>query len=536
MARPLQASPLDALWRQARREWRAGPLHRMTIAGAAPQGLAVRPRDPRPVDAAAGERLLAGDFRFAGERMEVGREGDPWRRPTPSRRFAAALHGFDWAPDLLAVEGGAPELLRLWLEWRRLFGRFNAFAWSGRALERRVFHLACASPALIPLASEAEGAAYLADLARQARHLLGDPDGPGRDAEQATAAALAGASLAGKAGEALLNKALARLEASLPKAVLRDGVHASRSPERGLELLFDLVALDDALSQRGAPTPAEMGRAIDRLAGAVRFFTHADGRLAAFHGGGALQPAYVAAAQALVPSDAAPPKFAPYGGYHRLEAAGLQAIVDSGPPPAAPWAADACLQPGAFSLVCDGRRLVTASVWAAGADMDVAVRGPSGGSCLGFADFWPEISDTKAERQETGDAVWLEAGHDGWRFAFGLACTRRFYLDGAGELRGEEMVAPIAREAEEERRSLEIRFHLAPGVAAQVAADGHSALLRAAGGAGWRLRTDAAAIRLEAWTAIEDGQPRASQVLVLAGIAHISHGATVRWKLERDAR
>ena len=52
-----------------------------------------------------------------------------------------------------------------------------------------------------------------------------------------------------------------------------------------LELLFDLQTLDDALVQRGVAGPDEMMRAMDRLAGAVRFFTLADGELAAFHGG-----------------------------------------------------------------------------------------------------------------------------------------------------------------------------------------------------------------------------------------------------------
>ena len=87
-------------------------------------GLVIRPRDPRPADPVRGERLLAGEFMFSGEAIDVGAGGDPWGRRAPSRRFAAALHGFDWAPDLLALgEAGARETLRLWLEWRRAFGR-----------------------------------------------------------------------------------------------------------------------------------------------------------------------------------------------------------------------------------------------------------------------------------------------------------------------------------------------------------------------------------------------------------------------------
>jgi uncharacterized heparinase superfamily protein len=264
--RPLQAAV--SLGRQMQREWRAGPLHQLAISRPGTDGLAIRPRDLRPADPRAGERVLAGDFRFGGERLEVGPGGDPWRRALPSRRFAAALHGFGWMRDLIAAgEGGPREALRLWLEWRAVYGRYNAFAWSGEVLERRVFHLVTCAAALGPLVSDAEGAMFVANLARQARHLLGEPEGPDRAAERAAVVALVGASLSDKVGDGLRARATRRLERLLPLAVLRDGVHASRSPERGLELLFDLLALDDALSQFGAPAPVEVSRAVDRLSG-----------------------------------------------------------------------------------------------------------------------------------------------------------------------------------------------------------------------------------------------------------------------------
>jgi hypothetical protein len=145
---PLRLPPAAAaaLGRRMRREWRATPLHGLALGFPRLVGLAIRPRDARPADRAAGARLLAGVFELAGEALEVGRGGDPWRRPPPSRRFAAALHAFGWLPDLLTQgEAGAREGLRLWLEWRRAFGRYNDFAWSGPALERRVFNLACAA-------------------------------------------------------------------------------------------------------------------------------------------------------------------------------------------------------------------------------------------------------------------------------------------------------------------------------------------------------------------------------------------------------
>src|SRR6185312_3607257 len=252
----LPTALVGAFGRRMQREWRALPPHQWALALPRPNGLAIRPRDWRPADAARGAQLLRGFFELGGERLDVGAGGDPWRKPSPSRRFEAALHGFAWLPDLLTQgEAGAREALRLWLEWRRRFGRYDDVAWSGVALERRVFNLACGAEALAALVSEAEGGAYVDGLARQARHLAGAPEDPGRAAERLTVAALVGAALTGPAGEDLRRRTLPRLATRVAAAVLPDGVHASRAPERGLDLLFDLVALDDALSQLGAPSP-----------------------------------------------------------------------------------------------------------------------------------------------------------------------------------------------------------------------------------------------------------------------------------------
>jgi uncharacterized heparinase superfamily protein len=552
VAASLPGAALGWVGRRLGREWRAGPIHRLALGRPRTDGLAIRPRDPRPADAEAGQRLLAGVFALGGETLEIGPGGDPWLQPAPSHRFAVALHRFDWAHDLLATgEPGARRLLRLWLEWRREFGVFNAFAWTGEALERRVFNLACAATDLAPLVSDAEGAAFVDGLARQARHLLGDPGDPGRAAERAAVAALAGAALAGKAGEALSARALARLERLAPEAVLRDGVHASRSPERGLELLFDLMALDDALSQRGAPPPPELSRAIDRLSGGVRLLTGPDGRLAAFHGGEASRAARVAAALALDSAAGAPARAAPYGGYQRLDGRALRLVVDAGGPPPGAFAGAACAQPGAIAVWCEGRRLIEASVWSARAQVGGALRGPAGGSCLALDELWPGATlrhgllardlgerlesaaiDAKADRRETEAATWLDLTHEGWR-GVGFTAVRRIYLDtAADEVRGEDVLTPAGGA----RRSLgyAIRFHLAAGVAAQLARDGASALLRPAGGHGWRLRGDAGGLRLDADVAFDAGEPRATQVLSLVGRVSPREGLRVRWKLSRD--
>jgi uncharacterized heparinase superfamily protein len=546
----LPAAALAALGRRLAAEWRASALHRMAIAGPGAAGLATRPRDFRPGDPLAGAHLLRGEFVFYGEGLQLAPGGDPWRRAAPNRRYAIALHDFRWARSLLtAGEPGARDLLRYWLEWRRLFGRFNAFAWSGAVLERRLYNLACGGAAILPLASEAEAAAFADDLARQARHLLGEPGG-GRAAERLAVAAIVGVAVGGRAGEQLLTRALPRLSDVIADAVRPDGVHGSRAPERGLELLFDLLTLDDALAQAGAPAPTAVARAIDRLAAGTRLLTLGKARLVSFHGGEAGSPQQVATALELEAARGEPVKSAIYGRYHRLEGRSLALLADTGAPPGDPWAGSACAQPAAIAISIEGRPLVVGSAWSAKAEVGGLLRGPAGGSCLALGGHWPAAAlrrglaagedaarlelgpiDVRAERQGSGDETWLEVVHDGW-LVLGFEATRRLYVDYAtDELRGEEILAPAGRARPLAAEAM-VRFHLAPGVAAQVAVDGRSAVLRPPGARGWRLRSDAG-MRLDPGVVFEEGEPRAAQVLILAAPTG-ADGLRIRWKLARD--
>jgi uncharacterized heparinase superfamily protein len=547
-----------AVGRRAGLEWQASPFRHLLLNAPRPEGLGARPADLRPADPEAGRRILAGGFVFGGETLATGPRGDPWDRASPSRRFAAALHGFGWLKDL-AVHGepGAWEALRLTLAWRRLFGRWNRFSWAPEIVERRVFNQACALRAISSPASDAEADQIAADLARQARYLLALNEGPARAAERAAAAAVAGAALGGAAGERLLSRALGRLAQVLPRTVAQDGGHASRSPQAGLELYFDLSTLDEALAQLGLAPPDEMARALDRLAGAVRFHTLLDGRLAAFQGGEALSPAYIAAARA---QDADGDREVPAvrGGYHRLEGRSLQVMADAAAPAAGAWSQTACAQPMAIEVLAGGKRLIVGSGWSRGAPGPQALRLVDAASTASVSDaacgeplsgfaarvLGPRLRDAYAmlemRRHEAPGALWLELAHDGWVRRYGLRHERRLYLDTvADELRGEDRLVPLKKRGGSDGRRFVpfiVRFHLHPQVSALIARDKTSVLLKAEGEeTGWWLRNDALEVALEASTHHQDGQTRHGQQIVLRGQARLDAGAKVRWKLSSAA-
>lgn len=534
------AAYVQSAWRLARRqaanEWRALPIG--SGRGRPPRRLQARPVDLRPTDAQAGQDLLAGRFSFSGQVLDVGPGGDPFDRASPSRAFAIELHRFAWLPDLAAAgEAGGGEALRLFFAWERLFGRPNAFAWSPEVLERRVFNLACGLGPMLAASTDVEATRVLGSLATQTGKLLAARDRSGREAERTAAAATAAAAFDGASGDGPLKQALAQLTPALRTTVLADGGHRSRSPEAGLELLFDLVTLDGALQERGAVAPEAVSTALDRLRTGLRFFVQPNGRLPAFHGGRAVAPSRVMAAfgEASRNPGAAPDQ-APHTGYQRLNARTLKVMVDAGPPAEGDWSSAATAHAMALEvfvgrepLIISGRSgdHVDARLTSAGSTGSIA-EDSLGEVLTGFParGLGPRLVGgvETVELRRSADAeftLWVELSHHGWVRQHGFIHERRLFVDvAADELRGEDKFTPGA--AQPTQKPFAVRFHLAEGVRAEAAADGRSVELRTQGGGRWRLRHDAHV------SAVENG------AIVLRGHIQPQGGVRLRWKLSPD--
>jgi uncharacterized heparinase superfamily protein len=221
---------------------------------------------------------------------------------------------------------------------------------------------------------------------RQADHLSRLREGPDGIAERNCAAAVGALAFGGGAAERIGARALQRLSRALDAAVLPDGGHRSRSPQATLQLLLGLLTLDDILLQRGREAPKAVGRAVDRLGAAVRFFTMGDGGLVGFQGGEAADAAVVAASQIGDEGDAPKPfGYAPHSRYQRVGGLRVQAMLDAGAPAAGPWSAAACAHPAALEVSGDGDRLITNSGWSPDAGEETG-RLTDGGSTLSVAD------------------------------------------------------------------------------------------------------------------------------------------------------
>jgi uncharacterized heparinase superfamily protein len=549
---PWVEAGLRLLARQAAIESFGAPGYGLTLGGPRADALAASPRDLRPPDRHAGRALMNGRFAFVGEALVAPRPMDPWNRPSPSRAYAIELHRFAWLPDLAAMgDAGAREALRLIFLWRDTFGQWSPFAWGKDVLPRRVFNLACSAKRLAAASGPSDTRALAELLGRQARHLLRLPDDPAGAAEHMAAAAVAGATLAGKSGDRLLKRALPRLRRALARTVLSDGCHASRSPEAGLELLLDLLALDDGLIQRGRETPPEVVRALDRLSQALRVLTLADGRLASFHGGEASTAERVAVAAAHSEAEGPPPAYLPRGRYQRLQGRRLMAVIDAGPPAQGAWAQTACAQPLAFEVVCGRDRLIANSGWSVRQAERQGFRLTSAGSTVTLGEtsvmeplqgrlaraLGPRLEGpafrVESRRHEADTAIWVELAHDGWVARYGLVHERRFYLDvSTDELRGEDRLTPQPGvKVRALATPFAVRFHLYPGVQMSMARDRKSVLLRGPSGRGWWLRNDAAEVSIEPSICFENGAAKKAAQIVLRGVARTDGVTRVRWKI-----
>ncbi len=530
------------------------PGYALTLKGRVAQGFAATPRDFRPVDPAPGKAVLGGKFILAGSSLEAAAPDDPWNRPSPTRAFAADLHAFAWLPSLmLEGERGPREALRLTLGWATVFARWSPFAWDPAILARRTFNLACAARRMGQVATEAERLRFADILGRQARQLLRPPGGLAGRAERLVAAAIVGSVLAGAPGTSLRRRALRALPGALARTVGADGGHASRSPEAGLELLLDLLALDDALGQLSERPPEAVPDAIRRLTAALALQALPDGRLITMQGGGPSSAARVAAARAHDETSTPEPPTGTVAGIARIRSPLLTIAADVAGPARGAWSAAACAQPLALEIVCGRDRLITGCGWTPRAGDRQGLRLAPGHSTLslGEASTGTPLGGWKGEllghrlvsrplhvdvhRRDGEGAVWLEAEHDGWVHDFGLLHQRRLYLDQRlDELRAEERLHPAPGQKEVVRAiaaPYAVRFQLEPGVQASLARDRRSILLRGHSGRGWWFRTDGPDVAIEPSVHVDEGLTRRSLQIVVRGSARTDSETKIRWKL-----
>lgn len=543
-------------------EWRATPFYRMMLRGADPDRVQQWGKDPRVGDAERGREIVSGTWRIAAERL-LGAHLFPWSAPPPSPHFSARLHGFSWLRDLAAVGPGAHECIGMQiLSWVSGFGEWHPQAWAPELVAERLFAWLCHGKPAFEGGDPVMRPALMRSLGRQSRHLdlaAGDLREPLTRIKAGAALVLVGCSGAPE-GERFLDHGLEMLLEACAAQMSPEGMHLSRSPEHLCEALCDLVAADDAMVRHAVETPKQIREAMTRMAGMLRFLRLGDGALPAFQGGGEGKAATLE--RLLNEFDGAQRPFtvAPQSGYHRLAAGAVVIVLDAGGAPPASFADRAHAGCLAFEWSSGSDRLVVnvGSSLELDPDWRVAGRATNGHSTLIVDDALSSVFEqtrlgrgparptgpphVTAKRTDDDEGAWIDAQHDGYRAEYGLIHRRTIYVDKAGkDIRGLDALARPVNEpktADPWRPPFTIRFHLHPRVSATLGEKGIAVLASPQGGR-WRLRTDAARMRIEdsVYLSGADGPQRSRQIVLLGNAEPNGAGDAppnrVRWAFSR---
>jgi len=510
----------------------ARPFYLLTLKGRAPESLRNLPRDLWPGDPARGRRIL-------DEGLAVTPDGDA---------AVTALHDFGWLADVKAAgrPGAAERARQLASDWIAANQRWCPASWRADVLGQRLANWLLCGDFLLAGADDGFRARFLATIVAQATHLARVAGrGPGLSGRgRGRFLALKGlisASLAVPGLEENMERALRLLENEITSQVLADGGHASRSPAGQLAVLADLLEIRSALQGARWEVPTTLQGAVDRMTPLLRTFRHGDGRLALFNGSVEDENERIERVLAEAGGRGRPVSNAPHTGFQRLSAGRTLVIADTGPPR---FAGDYPAHAGTLALemsvgkkrliVNCGSRPESDPVWrellrATAAHSTITVDDvhsselvPGGG--LGRR----RAVNVRASRREDAGHVLVEASHDGYRDFNGLIHHRRLYLGADGDdFRGEDrLIGPGGH-------AFAARFHLHPEVQVSLIQGGEAALLRPAGGKGWRFRATGGALAIEESVYFGDGSRRRSQQVVIAG-THGGGETTVKWRLQLE--
>jgi len=512
-------------------------------------------RDLWPGDAARGARLLRGEFEWQGSARRLEPGGVGWESVAGPVAWRGAAHAFAWLRDLRALGTDAArtrarDLAEDWL----VRGAADDLAQAPEVAAARVSAWLGHWDFLAATAEDGFRRRLLIRLAQDARGVIVSL--PAEATHRGALVTLKGAIAAAVAlaEEGWMQRAVRFLPAELERQFHADGGHVERSPAQQLLAVQDLIEIRNLLHGADVPPPPQLAVVLERAGQALRLFRHGDGGLAQFNGAREDGAAPVDLVLTQGQSRGRAPMLLEETGFQRLQAGRTTVIADTGAPPASrgrdlasglPRGADRGAHAGtlAFEMSIGRDRLVVncGAAPAAEADWRDALRATAAHSTLVLGDTnSAELREeglgrrperVEADRHESNGAQWLEASHDGWRKPFGVLHRRRLYLNDSGDdLRGEDVLETV--DPGQQLPAFLIRFHLHPGVTAQLQIDDQAVLLRLPSNAFWRLRAKGARVSLEESVYLGGGEARRSQQVVLAPEPG---EATVQWAIGRVA-
>lgn len=546
--------------------------YRMGISGATLSAPFRKPSMPRLLatvaspptgDRAVGVALRAGYFLIQGVKTAIEQmDFASSTRLTPP--VEQAVHGFSWLRDLAAsgareqCADTAERVSRIWLDANPEPAK--GAAWQVEHAGQRLLAWLVHAPLILSGCDDRWRRRMLGAMETTARwldrHVGKSGDGLG---EVAGWAAITAAGLLMPHGKPRRLFGETGLIRALGELVGEDGGVLSRSPLAQMEAIALLTELLACYKAVGRDAPQALEVMLELLVAPLLALRHGDGGLGNWHGAGAVGAERIAALIHASGVRTRPLKEARGWGFHRLSAGKTIVQFDAAPPPKPRHARWGCASTLAFEMSDGPHRLIVNCGGSAHAGGLVPCRIEQGlrasaahstlvldnanstavllGGKLGKGVEKVELA-RRTVKNRGGQALQIEASHDGYVARFGLTHRRILMLRGDGrELRGEDLLVPEGRKGKRGKIGFAIRFHLAPGVEPRLAEDRRGAGLLMPDGSYWQLRlaggdcSSQATLEESIWVDGE-GRPHATRQVVIEGMTSRS-GGHFSWLLKK---
>lgn len=521
-------------------------FYNWSLCGAVPERLVVKPVDPWPGDQERGKWLCDGAFAIDGEQLEI--HGQCWEPFGVSDAWLTHMHGFEWLRDLRSLGGDAARRQgrELMSSWMQNYSGWHKITWrpaiTGKRVAMWIAHFDCFAAS----AHDAFQEDFFSSLIKQSRHLSRSLPGELYGVELLQGAkGLLYAGLAFEGRESWITQALNIFEREIPKQILSDGGHVSRSPSQLLEALQIFLDVRSALMAGGYPAFEKIQHAIDKMGPALRFFRYSDKHFALFNGAQEGDVAFVDSVLAQANTRGKGLQSLPKTGYERISQGRSLVVMDTGNAPAWPYDEHAHAAPLAFEFSYGKERLFvncgahpTSREWnealrATAAHNTATIDYRNACEILSGGHIGRKVKNIITVREDSKKSSLLEASHDGYVPLNGITHNRRLFLSEKGhDLRGEDTFSCGTGLAKPQEIS--IRFHIHPRVLVSLIRDGEEALLRLPGGAGWRFLHGNGSLALEDSIYLGQGaRPHKTKQLVIYGQMERDF-ARVKWALQRE--
>jgi uncharacterized heparinase superfamily protein len=518
-----------------------------------PLKLAAVPRDHVPGDRPRGEALLAGHLTVGSEAIAL--SDLDFSLLSPGSVAGQHVQGFSWLRDLAAAasrESGARIAEAVVSRWLLAHGTRADDAWAPHLWGERTLFWTAYAPYILSSGEAGYRSAMLNTLARGARHLDSSADKAPAGLKRVTAwCGVIAAGLLVQGGVSRVARGEAGLARALSQAQFDDGGLVSRSPFEQAQLVDRLGLLRACYFAAKQTIPDGIEAAAAAALAALHGVTLGDGALSSWQG---CNPGEASRLTALIEGcglRARPLRQARGWGYQRMSALGTILVLDAAPPPAQKMAGQGSASTLAFELSDGGQRLIVncggpgplptnlsreliEGLRTTAAHSTLILSDTNSTNILADGSLGKGVEDVTIDRSEDNDASRLEASHDGYVRAFGLAHKRSLMLGNDGkEVRGADQLTPKGRRKIRDAAAYAVRFHLMPGIETTITADGMGAILRSKGAPPWNFRCRGGSLATEESLWIDGrGQPHRTTQLVIVGEVS-ALGGEIGWQFRR---